>query len=155
MLSDLLDQESILLDVPGKGKDDILNKVIDGLSKKVDPDTLERVRTAVFEREAIMSTGVGKGLAIPHGKVKGIDTSYAIFARAKKAIDYNAIDDKPIKLIFLLIGPETSNSIHIKLLSRISRLMNNKSFREKLLACTTRQDLLEVFKAEEKKYFGV
>lgn len=143
-----------MIDVEVSEKEEILNILIDALNAKVPEDTLWEIKDAVFEREKIMSTGVGKGLAIPHGKVSNLKNNYAAFAKLAQPVDYDAIDDKPVELLFLLIGPKSSNSLHIKLLSRISRLMNNEVFRKKLLECSSPEEFLEVFRSEEQKNFG-
>ena len=116
-------------------------------------EQLEAVRKAVFEREKIMSTGVGKGLAIPHAKTKAVTENHAAFALLKEPLDFDSIDGEPVRLVFLLVGPESNNSQHIKLLSRISRLMNSGSFRETILNCTSTEEILNAFQDEEEKYF--
>lgn len=136
-------------------KEELLDKLIDALDSKVDEEDLERIREAVLQRESIMSTGVGKGLAIPHGKAKGLDRSYAAFALLNRPVEYDAIDDRPVRMVFLLVGPESENSIHIKMLSRISRLMNNEEFRRKLQQCGTAEEIMDTFQEEEERYFGV
>lgn len=150
----LIDQDTILANLEVETKEDLLNQMIDTLKGKVNDDQLDDIRQAVFEREKIMSTGVGKNLAIPHGKVKSVETHLASFAILKKPIDFESIDNKPIDMAFLLIGPEKKNSSHIKLLSRISRLMNNSSFRETLTGCKSVAEIYHAFQQEETKYFG-
>lgn len=149
----LLSQETILPQLRVEDKDTLLNKLINLLGGQVNKEQLDSIRKAVFEREEIMSTGVGKGLAIPHGKAAGIDENYASFAILDEPVDYDSIDDKPVQIVFLLVGPESRNSTHIKLLSRISRLMNNNSFREALLSCTSSDEILSHFKEEEEQLF--
>lgn len=150
----LIDHDTILADLEVESKENLLNKMIDTLKSKVNKIHLDDIRQAVFEREKIMSTGVGKNLAIPHGKVASIDEHLASFAILKNPIDFESIDNKPIDMAFLLIGPEKKNSIHIKLLSRISRLMNNSSFRETLSECKTVEEIYAAFQKEENQYFG-
>lgn len=150
----LLDTTTILVNQEFSGKDELLNRMIDALKGLVTETQLEDIRTAVFEREKIMSTGVGKNLAIPHGKVSTVDEHLASFALLDKPIDFDSIDGNPVNMAFLLIGPEKKNSAHIKLLSRISRLMNNSSFRESLADCKTERDVYDMFKSEELRYFG-
>lgn len=96
-----------------------------------------------------MSTGVGKGLGIPHAKINGIDRNFAVFARLKKPLDYGSIDDQKVNLVFLLIGPDGQSSTHIKLLSRISRLMNNDHFRSAILSAGSAEEILEIYSKEE------
>jgi fructose-specific phosphotransferase system IIA component len=149
----LLSEDTVLPRLKVKDKETLLNKLVDLLKDQVDRNQLESIREAVFEREEIMSTGVGKGLAIPHGKASAIEDSFASFAILAKPVDYESIDEKPVQIVFMLVGPESKNSTHIKLLSRISRLMNNASFRESLIECDTAGEILTRFKKEEEKYF--
>jgi len=150
----LLEISTILVNREFSGKEELLNQMVDSLKDLVSETQLEEIRTAVFEREKIMSTGVGKNLAIPHGKVSSIDEHLASFALLRDPIDFESIDGNPVNMAFLLIGPEKKNSAHIKLLSRISRLMNNSSFRESLSACKTEKEIYDMFELEEKRYFG-
>lgn len=137
-----------------ESKEDLLNKMIDVLENQVEESQLREIRESIFERESIMSTGVGKQLAIPHGKVKSIEENYASFAILDEPIEYDSIDGEPVRMVFLLAGPEKKNSAHIKLLSRISRLMNSTTFRESLFKCETPEEIYETFYEEEVKYFG-
>ena len=150
----LIDQSTILANLKVGDKNELLQEMVDVLKDKVNENQLDDIRDAVFEREKIMSTGVGKSLAIPHGKVKSINENYASFAVLKDPIEYDSIDDKPVKIAFLLVGPAGENRLHIKLLSRISRLMNSGSFRETLSECTSASEIFDAFKEEETKYFA-
>lgn len=154
-ISELLDQHNVLPDIEVGSKQEAIGRLIDALSHQLDEVSLTNAREAVMERENIMSTGVGKGLAIPHGKAKGLDRSYASFARLKTPVDFGSIDDQPVSMIFLLIGPETQNSLHIKMLSRVSRLMNSSSFRERLMKCEDRESIIQVFRNEEDQFVRI
>ena len=145
----LLNEKTVLPNLKAENKAEILNKMISSLEDMVPNGEIEEIREAVFERERIMSTGVGKGLAIPHGKASGITQTYAAFAILKEPVDYEAIDSEPVNMVFLLVGPQSSNNLHIKMLSRISRLMNNTEFRERLRNCSTADEIIEAFKKEE------
>jgi mannitol/fructose-specific phosphotransferase system IIA component (Ntr-type) len=92
----LLSADSILVDLTVKKKDQLLNLMIDQLKQEFSESDLEELRSAVFDREKIMSTGVGKGLAIPHAKTKVAHESYAVFARLENPIEFNAIDGLPV-----------------------------------------------------------
>lgn len=153
-LYSLLEKSAILSEVEAENKEDLLHTLVDSLKNQVTEEQLEDIRNAVFQREKIMSTGVGKQLAIPHGKVASIDRNIAAFGILKKPIEFNSIDNKPVKMVFLLVGPEKSNSVHIKLLSRISRLMNSSSFRETLSGCVGADEIYDAFYNEEVRYFG-
>ncbi|WP_240386237.1 PTS sugar transporter subunit IIA [Balneola vulgaris] len=148
-----MDTKSILSELEVENKNDLISKLVQTLAHKVDTSFLPEIEEAVFERESVMSTGVGKGLAIPHGKSKNIEENYAAFAVLKQPLEFDSIDGQPVNMVFLLVGPDSKNSLHIKLLSRISRLMNSSSFRDKIVSCTNSQQILDAFKEEEEKYF--
>jgi mannitol/fructose-specific phosphotransferase system IIA component (Ntr-type) len=154
-ISTHLDRSAIVKDLEVDNKKDLINKLVDLLEPKVSPDQLEKIRKAVFMREEIMSTGIGKELAIPHGKCDSLNEILAAFTVLDNKVDFDSIDNEPVKMVFLLVGPENQSSQHIKLLSRISRLMNSSAFREKLLECEDSNEIYETFKAEEKEYFGI
>ncbi|MDI6779615.1 MAG: PTS sugar transporter subunit IIA [Bacteroidota bacterium] len=154
-ISDILNENLVQIDLKGENKNDIINSMIDLLinSKKV--LDIEKVRTAIFEREKIMSTGVGNGFAIPHGKTDAISDIVAAFGITEKPVDYQSLDEKPVRLIFLLVGKENMIGPHIKLLSRISRLMNKDDFRQKLINCSSPSEVIEFFKVEEANYLDI
>ncbi len=99
-----------------------------------------------------MSTGVGSGFAIPHGKTDAVSDIVAAFAVTSQPIDYQSLDDQPVRLIFLLVGRDNMVGPHIKLLSRISRLMNKDDFRKQLLEAETPTEVLEIFRREEESF---
>ncbi len=152
-ISDILDESLVKTNLPGKTKDEIISQMVDlvGTSKKVLDK--EKVKDAIFEREKIMSTGVGNGFAIPHGKTDAVSDIVAAFAITAEPIDYQSLDEQPVRLVFLLVGKDSMVGPHIKLLSRISRLMNKEEFRKKLLSATSPKEVLEIFRAEEATYF--
>jgi fructose-specific phosphotransferase system IIA component len=152
-ISDILEEKLIVTNLPGTTKDEILNSMIELLGNSPKVVDKERVRSAILEREKIMSTGVGNGFAIPHGKTDAVSDIVACFGITKDAINYQSLDDKPVRLVFLLVGRENLVGPHIKLLSRISRLMNKEEFRNKLLGLATPKEVLETFKQEEATYF--
>jgi fructose PTS system EIIBC or EIIC component len=102
-----------------------------------------------------MSTGVGKGFAIPHGKTGAVSEVLAAFGKTSSPVEYEALDNQPVNLVFLLVGKENLVSTHIKLLSRISRMMNKDEFRKALAQAVTNEDIINMFKKEEENYFDV
>ena len=88
--------------------------------------------STLMKRERLGTTGVGNGIAIPHGKLSTLDKLYGLFARLDQPIDFDAIDDRPVDLIFLLLAPESSGADHLKALARVSRLLRDKPTCEKL-----------------------
>ncbi len=152
-ISDILKEEVVVTNLNGTTKTEILNAMIDIAARSDRVIDKERMRSAIFEREKIMSTGVGSGFAIPHGKTDAVQDIVAAFAITENPIDYQSLDDQPVRLVFLLVGKDNSVGPHIKLLSRISRLMNKEEFRKKLLEAGTPSDVLQIFKDEEATYF--
>ncbi|MGB5288255.1 MAG: PTS sugar transporter subunit IIA [Ignavibacteriaceae bacterium] len=152
---ELLDTKYILTEFKSENKDDIINELVDLLKGDERIINLEEVRKCVFDREKIMSTGVGKGFAIPHGKTNSVNDIIAVFGKSKNPIEYNALDGEPVNLVFLMIGKDTLVSKHIKLLSRISRLMNNDQFRKKLIEADNKKSILKIFEEEEQSYSDV
>ena len=154
-ISDILSTDVIAVNLETADKEDAIKKVIDLGAKSNKILDIEKVSGTIFEREKLVSTGVGKGFAIPHGKTDSIKDVVAAFAITKDPIDFDSIDGEPVRFIFLLIGKENLLNTHIKLLSRISRLMNKDEFREKLLEAASPEEVLETFKEEEKNYFDI
>ncbi len=148
---ELLDKKFVLTDFKHKDKLGIINELIDLYKDDERVTDLEKARTAVLDREKIMSTGVGKGFAIPHGKSNGVNDVIAAFGKTKHEIDYDALDGDPVHHVFLLIGRDDMVSKQIKLLSRISRLMNKDDFRARLLEAATEEDIINIFKEEEQQ----
>ena len=95
----------------------------------------------LLERERLGSTGIGMGIAIPHGKLPGLPRLYGLFARLEKPIDFDSIDEQPVDLIFLLLAPESAGADHLKALARISRLLRDKAVCEKLRGTETAEGL--------------
>ena len=154
-VSDLLNANFIIAELKGNEKEDTINELIDLFKDDGRVVDLERVRTAVLEREKIMSTGVGKGFAIPHGKTNAVNDILAAFGKTKRPIEYQALDNQPVHLVFLLVGKDNLVSTHIKLLSRISRMMNKDEFRAKLIESSSAEEIINIFKKEEENYFEV
>lgn len=154
-ICDLLSKERIIPDLKGKTKEDVINELVDLFIDDKKVTDLNCVREAVLEREKIMSTGVGKGFAIPHAKSGCVTEIIAAFGRIEEPIEFNALDQKPVNLVFLLVGKENLVGPHIKLLSRISRMMNKDEFRERLAATSSAEEIYEIFKEEEKNYFDI
>ena len=154
-ITSILTEDLIKVNIPGETKDDVINAIIDLAATSQKIKDIEKVRQAIFEREKIMSTGVGKGFAIPHGKTDAVTDIVAAFGVTEKPIDYQSLDHEPVRLLFLLIGKDSLVGAHIKLLSRISRLMNKEELRTKLLEASDSAEILQILKEEEMNYLDV
>ncbi len=151
-VSDLLRKEYVVAQLEAKTKEEAINSLIDLFKNDPRVEDVDKVREAVLEREKVMSTGVGKGFAIPHGKTNSVKEIIGAFGRVKNGINYEALDGKPVNLIFLLVGKDNLISTHIKLLSRISRLMNKDDFRNRLLDAKDEAEIIKLFGEEEESF---
>jgi len=154
-ITDVIDENLVQTNLPGATKEEIINALVDIAARSPRILDKEKVRQAIFEREKIMSTGVGNGFAIPHGKTEAISDIVAAFATTAQPIDYQSLDEKPVRLVFLLVGKDNMVGPHIKLLSRISRLMGKEEFRAKLLELSTPKEIIDAFRQEEATYFEI
>ncbi len=149
-LSEVISAEHIKIPVQAGDRDSAIREIIESMSDEI--PSIETAYNAVLEREKIMTTGVGNEIAIPHCKYAETDHFIIGMGISKEGIDFKAIDGKDVKLIFLLIGPEEDPQGHIKLLSRISRLMNNSEFRAKLIDSSSTRKALKLIAEEEKSH---
>ena len=152
-ICEILQVGKIISSLQGKEKTDVVNELVDLFKDDDRVKDLDEMRNAVHEREKIMSTGVGKGFAIPHAKTNSVNEIVAAFGKLDEPIDFQALDEQPVNLVFLLVGKENLVGPHIKLLSRISRMMNKDEFRESLSKAKTAEEIYSLFENEEKQYF--
>lgn len=151
-ISEVLRKESVSSQLQGATKEEVINELIDLLRNDDRIIDLEEVRKAVFEREKLMSTGIGKGFALPHGKTNAIKEIVAAFGRTVHPVDFQASDEEPARLIFLLVGKDNLVGPHIKLLSRISRIMIKEEAKERLLNAKTSEEIYNIILEEEKNF---
>ena len=154
-LADLLNKDLIKVPLDKKIKEEVIGELIDILVENGKIENRDAVVSAVMEREKVMSTGVGDGVAIPHGKAEGVNDVVAAFGISQEEINFLSIDEKPVHLVFLLIASPDATGPHLKALSRVSRLLNKKEFRTKLLFAKSSSDVLEMIREEEKIYFEI
>jgi fructose-specific phosphotransferase system IIA component len=145
-LSDLFSAESVVLDVEPTSKEELLELIMSYLdSKNVIKDHDHALRD-VIERERVMSTGIGNGVAIPHAYTDGVDQLVAGFFRTSGEVDFAALDGRGVDLFFIILGPKASRRSHIKVLAKISRLLNHEEFRNSLREAVSVEDVLDIFK---------
>jgi PTS system nitrogen regulatory IIA component len=132
-LSDLLDSDSIVANLRATSKKQALQELA---RKAADVTGLDerKIFGVLMDRERLGTTGVGSGIAIPHGKLADLDRLYGIFARLEKPVDFQSIDDRPVDLIFVLLAPEEAGADHLKALARVSRLLRDHDVCDKLRA---------------------
>lgn len=151
-ITDFLDEASIIQDLRSITKKGVLEELSNVLVQSGKLPDRDKVVEVLLEREKLGSTGIGDGIAIPHGKMKEIEGLVTSFGRSKKGINFESIDNKPTYLFFLLIAPENSAGIHLKALARISRLLKDPSFRNRLMEAKDSHDLFGIITEEDEKF---
>jgi PTS system nitrogen regulatory IIA component len=132
-LSDILRESCVVADIKGKTKKEILRELVGPLKDTNLIDNVDAVVKIIMEREGLGSTGIGDGVAIPHGKMKNIDSIICAVGRSQEGVDFDAVDRQPVHIFFLVLAPEDSASLHLKVLSRISKILRDPSFRKTIL----------------------
>ncbi|NOZ61924.1 MAG: PTS sugar transporter subunit IIA [Calditrichaeota bacterium] len=152
-LSDILSDDLIIIPLKSQDKISAIKEMVDHLYEKKKIASRDKILQAILDREKVMSTGVGGHVAIPHGKAEGVKEIVASIAITENDVDFHSIDNEPVRLIFLLVGPPDKTGPHLKALSRISRLLTLKDFRNKLLHSRTPQEVMRVIEEGEEHYF--
>jgi PTS system nitrogen regulatory IIA component len=150
-MEDILKDSCVVADLKGKTKDEVLLELVDTLKKAHLVEDTEKAVSVILEREKLGSTGIGDGVAIPHGKMKGLHSMLCAFGKSKEGLDFDAVDSKPVYLFFLLLAPEDSASLHLKTLSRISKLLRDPSFRKRLTELSSSREMYNAIIEEDGK----
>ncbi|MBE9531191.1 MAG: PTS sugar transporter subunit IIA [Proteobacteria bacterium] len=143
-LEDVLIRDSIIESLLGTEKREVIEEMVAGLCSEVSGLNKDELLEVLLEREKLGSTGIGYGVAIPHGKMAGLDKILVSFARSKNGLDFQATDEKPVHLFFLIVAPDNSTASHLKVLSDISRILKESEFRGKLLDAGNRDDIYRI-----------
>ncbi len=151
-LVDILTKERVKIPLENSEKTKIIEEMVSLIDGSSPLKNRDQILKAVLDREAVMSTGVGDEIAIPHGKSDGVDDIVAALGITKEPVNFESLDNKPVRLVWLLVGPQDKTGPHLKALSRISRLMHKKEFREKLIRTARPEDAMEVISSEESKF---
>lgn len=151
-ITDLLSPEMVLADLKGSTKPDVLNELAKAMAAMYNEIKLNDLIAVLAERERLGSTAIGDGIAIPHGKLRGVSKIIGAFGRHLQGVDFDSLDGGPSQLFFVLVAPEDSASLHLKALARVSRLLKEGSFRSRLLAAKDSTELYSLIKEEDNKY---
>ena len=143
-LSQILTPELVQFPLEANSKEDVISQLVDVLVKNGDLTESAEARAAVFKREELMTTGVGKGVALPHGKYSQIENVLISFGISENGINFNAIDGQPVHIFVLLLTPEKYPSKHLELLSKFSRMLNIVECRKELLAATSAMEIVKI-----------
>ncbi len=148
---EVLDKEAILVELKSDDKKGVLEELVTPAARIAGVNH-EEVMRVLLEREQLGSTGIGGGIGIPHGKLKGLKSLVLGFGLSRKGVDFESIDGKPTHIFFLLVTPENSTGLHLKLLARISRILKNDLFKERLLEAIDRDEILSIIKEEDDRF---
>ncbi len=151
-LTEILPEELVLPALAGRTKEAVLRELAQGMAAVHPELDVERLLEVLWERERLGSTAIGDGIAIPHGKLPGLKTVLAAFGRHVEGLDFESLDGNPTHLFFLLVAPEDSVGQHLKALARVSRLLKDQAFRNRLLAGRDRSELYRCIREEDDKY---
>ena len=149
---DALPREAIIVDLKAIDKKGVLEELVVPIAKIAGINREELVKV-LMERERLGSTGIGEGIGIPHGKIRGLKSLMLGFGRSQKGVDFDSMDGLPAHIFFLLITPENSTGLHLKLLARISKILKNDLFKDKLLRASSRDEIYSIIKEEEEEEF--
>ena len=149
-LLDILSPESTIVDLKGESKEDIIAELVNSLAVGDAITDRDQVLQAVLDREKIMSTGIGDGIAIPHGKSAAATELVAAMGTQRHGVDFDALDGEPAFVFFLLVSPANVSGPHIKALARISRLLKNDAFKKKLIQANSAEDIIATIEAAER-----
>ncbi|MBP1729807.1 MAG: IIA-like nitrogen-regulatory protein PtsN [Deltaproteobacteria bacterium] len=153
-LGDVLRETCVLVDLKGETKELVLRELVVALKQEHLVEDEEEAIRVILERENLGSTGIGDGVAIPHGKMKGLSGMLCAFGRSAKGVPFDAVDGQPVHIFFLLLAPEETAGLHLRMLSRISRILRDAPFRRKLMEQANSPELYRDIVEEDRKYSG-
>ncbi len=151
-IMDILVKGGVVLNLSSQNKHEVLVEMANVLAAAESSLDAERLLEVLLERENLQSTGIGEGVAIPHGKLPGLGRLMASFARSRPGVDFASIDGQPTHLFFLLVVPEHSGGQHLKALARISRFFRDAAFRKRLLEAESSNDVFKAIEEEDAKF---
>ena len=151
-ITDILPEALVIPALTGKTKEEVLRELAGAMAAQYPDIEASRLVEVLWERERLGSTAIGDAIAIPHGKLPGLRTVLAAFGRHPQGVDFQSLDGKPTKLLFLLVAPEDSVGQHLKALARVSRLLKDPEFRNRLMSAPDRAELYRCIHEEDDKF---
>ncbi len=148
---DVLSKETICVDLKATDKKGVLDELVAPVAQLAGASHEELVKV-LMERERLGSTGIGGGIGIPHGKLKNLESLILGFGLSRRGVDFESMDGRPTHIFFLLLTPESSAGLHLKLLARISRLLKNDVFKTQLLQAKAAQDVIETIQEKDEEF---
>ena len=150
-IQDIIPPGAVVDGLRAETKEGVLRELSEAVCRRLPALSPDRLTAILMDREGLGSTGIGEGVAIPHGKVAGIDRLVAVFGRSRGGVQFASLDGKPARLFFLILAPENSAGMHLKALARISRLLKDQRFRGRLLTAEGVEGLSQVLREEDER----
>jgi nitrogen PTS system EIIA component len=150
-ICDVLRREAILSDLKAQNKKGVLEELVAPVAHIAGVSQEDLVKV-LLERERLGSTGIGGGIGIPHGKMKQLEALVLGFGLSRKGVDFESLDGNPTHIFFLLVTPENSTGLHLKLLARISRILKNDPFKDRLLKAADSAEIFAIIKEEDEEF---
>jgi nitrogen PTS system EIIA component len=151
-ITDFLSVKTVIPVLTAREKNAVLKEMANWLASQHRQLDAGRVLEVLLEREKISTTAIGEGVAIPHGKLPGVERVLGVFARSPEGVDFASLDGEPTHLFFTLIAPEDAAADHLKALARISRLLKDTAFRRRLMQGQTSQEIFDIIAEEDQKF---
>ena len=148
-ITDVLKKESIILSLKSRKKDQIIKELTDNLAPSQSDFNKSIAYETIMEREKLCSTALDAGVAIPHGKMSGINNFLTVFGRSTEGVDFESLDGKPTYLFFLILSPDNSSGLHLKLLAKISKIFKIPEFRENILKAKNVDEIYELISEQD------
>lgn len=145
---DVLRKEAVVIDLKAREKKAVIEELVAPMAEISGVSSGDLVKV-LMERERLGSTGIGGGIGIPHGKLKGLESLIVGFGLSRKGVDFESMDGRPTHIFFLLVTPENSIDVHLKLLSQISRILKNDLLKQRLRNAQTSDDILDIIREED------
>ena len=149
---DILHADCIIPELHSQNKEEVLEELTTALLKYKGNLNKEALVEVLLVRERLGSSGIGDGIAIPHGRVPDLDELIVSFGRSTLGIEFDSMDGRPTHLFFLLIAPENSAGVHLRALAKISKLLKSAHFRQRLMESGTREEIFQVIREEDKEF---
>jgi len=152
-IMDFLSKKAMAVDIKAAKKEELIKELVEALinAGEIDKRCRNKLTESLMAREALGSTAIGQGVAIPHAKIDCVSKLVAAFGLSRKGVDFDSLDGEPAYIFFLLVAPADSAGPHLKALARISRLLKDKYFRDSLRSCTDEKSIIRIINQEDEK----
>lgn len=150
-ITEILSKSAVKIDIESVEKEDVLKELVDVLDAVKNVGDKKSIVKALIERENLGSTGIGQGIAIPHGKTDNVDELTAVLGISRKGVNFESLDGELVYILFLLVAPKDSAGPHLKALAQISRLLRDSFFCDLLKRCKSAEEVYELIRKEEER----